>query len=577
MEKRLLLAFVLSAAIFMVWSVLFPPPTKRLPVPGSTPAAERQAAPEAPATPTAAVPAAEHPTPQGTTTEAQGLGSVGTATSGDPKATQELDNGLIHLVVGARGGAVQSLVLDRYDDDEGRPLELVQKVDLSARALPLQLVGEGGPDGRVYELHAEGLSVRLRYSDGQSQEVVKTISLDTGSYTVGIKVEIHGSDGYPWIAVGTGMRNVGPMEKENRFATWGDAVVLSGDKVEKYHRKKVKEPLDIPGTGVVFAGFQDTYFLNVMEDSGRFDAVRIVPLQMPAPLVDEATVNGKKKKKIKAEDLRVLQVLVRPKAYPFEAELFTAPKEYDLLQKVDHGVEKTLHFGIFHPISVLFLKVLRWIQSYVGNWGLAIILLTLGIRLLLFPLMHTSTVSMRKMQKIQPKVKAIQEKYKKSKSDPQARTKMNQEVMELYKVEGVNPMGGCLPMLIQLPILWALYTLFAYAIELRHAPFIFWITDLSAKDPYYITPILMTFTMWLQQKLAPQAGDPQQQKMFRMMPLIFGIMFLGFPSGLVLYWLTNNVLTIVQQEVTLHLIGERQLPGTRRGGSAKGKRKGKRS
>ncbi|NOZ95587.1 MAG: membrane protein insertase YidC [Acidobacteria bacterium] len=577
MEKRLLLAFVLSAAIFMVWSVLFPPPTKRLPMAGSTPAAEKQAPAEATPAPTAAVAAAEHPVPQGGTTDAQGRAGVGTATSGDPKATEELDNGLIHLVVGARGGAVESLVLDRYDDDEGRPLELVQKVDLSTRALPLQLVGEGGPDGRVYELHAEGLSVRLRYSDGRSQEVIKTISLEKGSYTVGIQVEIHGADGYPWIAVGTGMRNVGPLEKENRFATWGDAVVLSGDKVEKYHRKKVKEPLDIPGTGVVFAGFQDTYFLNVMEDSGRFDAVRIVPLQMPAPAVDETTVKGKKKKKIKAEDLRVLQVLVRPKAYPFEAELFTAPKEYDLLQKVDHGVEKTLHFGIFHPISVVFLKVLRWIQSYVGNWGLAIILLTLGIRILLFPLMHTSTVSMRKMQKIQPKVKAIQEKYKKSKSDPQARTKMNQEVMELYKVEGVNPMGGCLPMLIQLPILWALYTLFAYAIELRHAPFIFWITDLSAKDPYYITPILMTFTMWLQQKLAPQAGDPQQQKMFRMMPLIFGIMFLGFPSGLVLYWLTNNVLTIVQQEVTLHLIGERQLPGTKRGGSAKGKRKGKRS
>jgi len=231
-----------------------------------------------------------------------------------------------------------------------------------------------------------------------------------------------------------------------------------------------------------------------------------------------------------------------------------------------------LTFGIFHPIAVLSLKVLRWIHARVGNWGLAIILLTIGIRMMLFPLMHKSTVSMRKMQKIQPKIKAIQEKYRKNKSDPAVRQKMNQETMELYKQEGVNPVGGCLPTLIQLPILFALYTLFAHAIELRHAPFIWWITDLSAKDPLMITPILMTASMWLQQKLAPQAGDPNQMKMMRFMPLIFGIMFLGFPSGLVLYWLTNNVVTILQQEVTLHLIGERKRGGGSKKGS-KGKKK----
>jgi YidC/Oxa1 family membrane protein insertase len=134
-------------------------------------------------------------------------------------------------------------------------------------------------------------------------------------------------------------------------------------------------------------------------------------------------------------------------------------------------------------------------------------------------------------------------------------------MMALYKQEGINPMAGCLPLLVQLPLLWALYQLFLRAIELRHAPFALWITDLSAKDPYYVTPILMTATMWLQQRLAPQVGDPQQQRLMRMMPLIFGVMFLQFPSGLVLYWLTNNVITIIQQELTLHLVGERKLGG----------------
>jgi YidC/Oxa1 family membrane protein insertase len=172
---------------------------------------------------------------------------------------------------------------------------------------------------------------------------------------------------------------------------------------------------------------------------------------------------------------------------------------------------------------------------------------------------------MRKMAKVQPKVKEIQAKYKKKKNDPQARAKMSEETMKLYKEEGVNPMAGCLPVLVQLPILWALYQLFLHAIELRHAPFMLWIQDLSAKDPYYVTPILMTATMWLQQKLAPQAGDPQQQRIMRMLPLIFGIMFLQFPSGLVLYWLTNNVISIIQQEITLHLVGERKLGGGKGG------------
>ena len=146
---------------------------------------------------------------------------------------------------------------------------------------------------------------------------------------------------------------------------------------------------------------------------------------------------------------------------------------------------------------------------------------------------------------------------------------MSQETMALYKEEGVNPMAGCLPVLVQLPILWALYQLFLHAIELRHEPFMLWITDLSAKDPLYVTPILMTATMWLQQKLAPQAGDPQQQRIMRMLPLVFGIMFLQFPSGLVLYWLTNNVISILQQEITLGIIGERKY--FRRIGGGKGK------
>jgi len=154
---------------------------------------------------------------------------------------------------------------------------------------------------------------------------------------------------------------------------------------------------------------------------------------------------------------------------------------------------------------------------------------------------------MKKMQKVQPKMNAIKEKYKRAKTDPEQRQKMNTEMMKLYQVEGINPMAGCLPILLQLPILWAFYSLLANSIELRGADFLGWITDLSAKDPYYITPILMTITMFIQQWMTPMSGDPAQRKIFLAMPFIFGWIFKEFPSGLVLYWLVQNVLTILQQ------------------------------
>ena len=191
---------------------------------------------------------------------------------------------------------------------------------------------------------------------------------------------------------------------------------------------------------------------------------------------------------------------------------------------------------------------------------MAIIVLTAGIRLLLFPLNHKATISMRRMQKLQPKMAAIQERYKeRAKKDPQVRARMNQEIMGLYKTEGVNPMGGCLPNLAQLPILYALYTLFAYAVELRQAPFAWWIKDLSLKDPTYITPILMTGSWFLQQKISPPVGDPAQRRMFMFMPLIFGFMFMSFPAGLVLYWLVNNLLTIAQQLLTERMLARTEV------------------
>jgi YidC/Oxa1 family membrane protein insertase len=516
MEKRILIAFVLSAAIFAVWTLLFPPPKVTRPSPATV--ESEQTSPVEAATPSDSSTEVEAPAASATET-------TPVAVTASAEELFNLDNDVLAVTVTNRGAAVTKILLKGYDGDNGEPLDLVQDVSNPLRALPLQLVIGGEPDGRLYAATQDGERLVLRWADGSGNGVVKTLTLDDSGYGLEVGVELSGTMQDARLSVGTGMRNTGGKEQKNRFATWGDVTVSADGERETYKREKTKEPEELAVSRVQFVGFEDTYFLNVYRPTGVVGGVEVTPLSVPA--VDE---------KGEPTEIPVLRADVLPEGGAFDGQLFPAPKEYDLLKREGGGLEKTLHFGIFHPIAVFFLKVLQWIHTWVGNWGWSIILLTVGLRIALFPLMHTSTVSMRRMQKI------------------------HQETMALYKEEGVNPMGGCLPLLVQMPILFALYTLFAHAIELRHEPFILWITDLSARDPLYITPVLMTASMWLQQRLAPQAGDPQQMKLMRMMPLVFGIMFLGFPSGLVLYWLTNNVVSILQQEVTLHLIGERRRP-----------------
>jgi YidC/Oxa1 family membrane protein insertase len=224
---------------------------------------------------------------------------------------------------------------------------------------------------------------------------------------------------------------------------------------------------------------------------------------------------------------------------------FFGPKEATLLDR--YGLGEALQFGWFGMIARFFLTALTWINQYTLNFGFAIVVLTILIKIVLYPLQHKSIVSMKKMQKVQPKTEAIKAKYKKARTDPEQRQKMNVEMMQLYQKEGINPMAGCLPLILQMPILWGFYNLLSRAIELRGAPWMLWIKDLSEKDPTYVLPILMTATMFIQTYITPMTGDPMQRRIFLIMPLVFGFMFKDFPSGLVLYWLVQNVLTIIQQ------------------------------
>jgi YidC/Oxa1 family membrane protein insertase len=210
---------------------------------------------------------------------------------------------------------------------------------------------------------------------------------------------------------------------------------------------------------------------------------------------------------------------------------------------------------MFAWLVVPLLRALKWVNGYVGNYGWSIIILTILINLAMFPLRHKSVVSMRKMQEIQPQVKAIQDRYANLKMTDPAKQKMNTELMSLYREQGVNPASGCVPMLLTLPVLFAFYSMLSVAIELRGAPFAGWIHDLSIHDPLFITPILMGITQFVQTKMTPTSADPAQQKMMLFMPLIMMSFFLWAPAGLVLYWTTSNLWAIGQQVLTNRLIG----------------------
>lgn len=501
MERRALIAVLLSVVAIVVWYGLFPPTPVPL-VKEEVAEAEQGAAGE------------------------KSLSSEVTEVNEGPwekiRGTQEelitLEGEDFRAVVSNRGGVLRSWTLLKYRDEKGNPQELV-----SGGVAPLSLEPSGPWNENLWQVVREEGLVVLRWANGEGLWLEKRLEA-APEYGLRITLRALGFPGKLRMVVSSGLATWASVGKRQAL-TRADLVGMAGGKLRRVGVGKGEE--EIFGPGLRFLGAEDQYFLFVM--------------------VPEGPVSGKL---LGRESMAVVEG-----GEEVAGLLLGLPKEHKLLKSLNHGLEETLSFGLFGFFSIIFLEVLRWIHGWSGNWGVGIILLTAGIRLLLFPLTHKSTVAMRRMSKLQPKMKAIQERYQeKAKKDPAARQRMNQEIMELYRREGVNPMGGCLPMLVQIPILWALYTLFAFAIELRHQPFVLWIKDLSAKDPTYITPILMTASMVLQQRLAPQAGDPSQRRIFMLLPFVFGFMFMNFPSGLVLYWLVNNLLTIGQQFLTERLL-----------------------
>jgi YidC/Oxa1 family membrane protein insertase len=530
MEKRVLLAAVLSGVVVILWFSFFAPKPQPA-ASGAEPVATAAAAAGAPAS-----------SPEGAAGAAVATGSPAAPAAAAVPAEVGEDATPIAVAgdgwrgtVNPRGAAFSSLIVDGYKDDDGQPLDLVR----AGVPGPLSIAAAGAWNEALYKVERVAGGVKLRWSDGAGNWVEKKIAAGKGKYAVEVEVRAGGMPAGAGVVVASGIEKTLKVDQQGRFGAEGAVVRLNG-KVEQILAAKLDGVRTLRGA-IDFAGVEDQYFL-----------LALMPNEPPVEVLVARLGTG-------ATSLP--QTVIVGAGGVVSGTLYAGAKERNVLLGYGRGLVDTLSFGIFGILSVGFLAALRWIYGWVGNWGVAIIVLTAGIRILLFPLNHKSAVAMKRMQVLQPKMKAIQDRYKdRAKKDPNVRNRMNQEVMQLYKDEGVNPMGGCLPMLVQLPILWALYSLFAYAIELRQAPFVFWIHDLAAKDPTYITPILMTASMVLQQKMAPQVGDPAQRRMFMFMPFIFGFMFMSFPAGLVLYWLVNNLFTIGQQLLTERMMSASAQP-----------------
>lgn len=369
---------------------------------------------------------------------------------------------------------------------------------------------------------SQGLSIHKKFIFRESDykidfNVIVSNTSSTSSYTGNAVIE--------WTAPSAG--------KSSSSFFGGDPSLVSqfayfiNGKVEKKDFGSIKEEITIEGD-ILWTSIEEKYFTSAIISKDQ------KPVQIRL---------GKTADNLVAYQLFYPLISLKPgeeKLYTFS--LYLGPKDIDILKSQGAHLEQSVVFGWFDIIARPLLFTLKFFNAYLGNYGLAIILLTIIIKILFWPLTHKSFESMKSMQQIQPELAILKEKYKDNKEE------FAKQQLAIYKKYKVNPLSGCLPTIIQIPVFIALYNSLMYAIELRHANFIsFWINDLSDKDPTYIAPIIMGFSMLVQQKMTPTSADPAQAKVMMFMPIIFTVMFLSFPSGLVIYWLVNNVISIAQQ------------------------------
>jgi YidC/Oxa1 family membrane protein insertase len=515
-NKRVLLAFVLSFGVLIAFRWAFPPATEEPVTPPTSTAPSTTAAPAAGNPPEAAA-----GIPGGAAEGVQDLRA-------DRAEDSVVETSLYKATVSNEGGILKSFQLtEKNYDDAGRPLELIDGASAASVGWPLAFAtGDSKLDAQLsralYVTKQDGYKVSLEYA-GEGIHAVRVMEFDPENYqfTLATTLERNGQP-VPHQVVwqgGFGDQSV-PDEPKNKMAVYdADA------KFSRIQLSGITDPTDVT-TSLV--GAEDQYFLSMF----------LLP-QPGAVRISEAgftVAEGKMS--------RALKIAVPGGG---NIRMYLGPKEALRLQKSDPRLEAILDFGWFGFISKpVILPVLKWIHKYVGNYGWAIVLITILVNFVLFPLRLKSQISMQKMQKIQPQINTLQDKFKKLKANDPRRAEIQSEIMKLYQEHG-SPIGGCLPLLLQMPVMLAFYNMLSVSIELRHAPWILWIHDLSLPDPYYIIPILMAIAMVIGQKMTPTTVDPAQAKLMLIMPVVMTVFFLWVQAGLTLYWLTSNLVGIGQQ------------------------------
>jgi len=531
MEKRVLIAVLLSFLVLYGYQAMFPPPPQQAKKPV-------QASKVATA-PNASAPAPSNPAP-----------SIQPQAEATPAREIVFESADVRGVFSSRGGVLKSWKLKRYKDDHGQPYEIIAGHAPADAPLPFQLAVDDAALSAT--LAAADFAVTESRAGGGWEG---TFDYNSGGVHAQKKISITPDKPYSLNVTATVTRDGKPLPATIK---WGPAVG-SGITVKSRTYNPAPQPVFSHGTDVTrvapakigeqpvqegtfgFAGVEDHYFLTALVKPAQ--AVRIDYAPVDVTLEDHP------------EGAHYVSWSTRFPSVPAVASYFAGPKDFDVLAAVDGDLVRAIDFGRLAWLVVPLLRALKWINGYVGNYGWSLVILTILINLAMFPLRHKSVVSMRKMQEIQPEVKAIQDRYSKLKMSDPGRAKMNQEMMALYKERGVNPASGCVPMVLTLPVLFAFYAMLSVAIELRGAPFIFQIKDLSAHDPLFIWPVVMGITMFIQQKMTPSTADPVQQKVMLIMPVMMTGMFLWAASGLVIYWTVSNTWGIAQQMITNRLIG----------------------
>jgi YidC/Oxa1 family membrane protein insertase len=565
MDRKLLLVFALTFLVIMLFQPLLKkygpqPPAK----PESSQSAQNQVQ-----VPLAAASQPPTQTPANAVTVNR-AGAKGATAAAQKQAASEaetvIENDVYRIVFTNRGGRVKSWVLKKFTDDKGGQLELVNSAAAEKYGYPLTLWSYEGPlrdklNSVLYVATSSGTTapaeIEFAYDDGDLS-VRKSFTFDSSSYVVGVKTAVYQNNqqvtAFPMWPAGFGDQASGPSFAASQVAYQYDS------KVERLANGwtllpaiKVIGGTTVPGP-INWAAVSEQYFTTVFLPQDPQNAA-LVTLRSPLEILHNASDPDNKQR----DKVDVFGIAVGSLKGPTDARLYVGPKQLSDLESVPvpgiSGAEPDLRavvdFGWLGIIARPLFLWLKWMHSHiVPNWGWAILLQTLVINLALLPLRLSQMKSMLKMQRVAPQIKAIQEKYKKySLRDPK-KAEMNVEISELYKKEGVNPAGGCLPLLIQTPFLFAYYRMLNVAMDLRHAPWL-WVHDLSAPDPFHILPIAIIITMFLMQRMTPQAGmDPSQQKMMNlMMPGMLGLMSWNLPAGLGLYWAAGQMIGIVQQSV----------------------------